>query len=239
MASVSFPTLFLILLFSSALLFSPSSSQKCTSQKFRNNKLFANCTDLPVLDSHLHFTYNSSNSSLSIAFIAPPAQPEGWVSWAINPTATGMIGSQAFIAFISNGSVVVNTYNISSYSALQLSELSFNVWDLSAESDGKNIVIFATVKLPEKAQSLNQVWQVGASVSGGRPNKHDMAEVNLHSKGLLELVGGGAPAPAPAPGSGSAPRPSPVKPRSSAGIRKLDVTPLVGLFVLLGSFVAF
>ncbi|KAJ9169821.1 hypothetical protein P3X46_017971 [Hevea brasiliensis] len=231
MASVSFPNLFLISLFSAALLFTPSNSQKCTSQKFKSNKLFANCTDLPVLNSYLHFTYNSSNSSLSIAFVAPPAKPEGWIGWGINPTGTGMLGSQAFVAFKANSSVIVNTYNISSYTTPWTSNLSFGVWDLSSESDDNNIVIFATVKLPEHAKSVNQVWQVGSSLTGGIPNRHDLAEANLQSKGFLEFVAASAPAPAPGPSANQS--------GSFNAIGKLDFTLLVGLFVLLGSFIPF
>jgi hypothetical protein len=36
------------------------------------------------------------------------------VSWAINPNVTGMSGAQALLAFKSNGSVTIQTYNIRS-----------------------------------------------------------------------------------------------------------------------------
>lgn len=146
-----------------------------------------------------------------------------------------MIGSQAFIAFTSDGSLVVNTYNISSYKRRpKVSKLSFDVWDLGAESDGKNIVIFASVKLPENAQSLNQVWQVGTHVRDGVPRKHHTADANKKSTGLLELVATSSPAPSGAPGSASAPTPSAENSGSFSGIGKLDMILFVGLFVLLG-----
>ncbi|XP_065855084.1 auxin-induced in root cultures protein 12-like, partial [Euphorbia lathyris] len=202
------PTLLLSFLISASLLISLSNSLACTSQTFKSKKVFSNCTDLPYLKSFLHFTYNSTNSSLSIGFISPLAKPEGWVAWAINPTGTGMIGSQALIAFQSNGSLIVNTYNISMFP--QQSKLSFDVWDLSTESDGKKIVIFTTVKVPEGATTVNQVWQVGPSVSKGVPDKHEMGEANKKYVGVLKFAGGGAPAPAPtavpAPAHGPKPK---------------------------------
>ncbi|KAI9071733.1 hypothetical protein K1719_046310 [Acacia pycnantha] len=96
----------------------PATSLTCTSQKFTGNKVYSNCVDLPVLNSFLHWTHDSSNSSLSIAFVAP-AKPGGWVSWAINPTGTGMAGAQALVAFKDEkGVVMAKTYNISSYSSV-------------------------------------------------------------------------------------------------------------------------
>ncbi|KAJ7961644.1 Cytochrome b561 and DOMON domain-containing protein [Quillaja saponaria] len=170
------------------LLISPVCSLTCTSQKLTGNKLYSNCTDLPQLDAYLHWTYNASNSSLSVAFIAAPAGKNGWVAWAINPTAEGMAGSQALVALKSGGSVVLKTFNISSYSSIVESKLSFEVWDTRAEEKDGKITIFATVKVPEKAEKVNQVWQVGPSVTNGKPDKHEFKPPNLASKGSLKLV---------------------------------------------------
>uniref|UniRef100_A0A5B7BWF8 DOMON domain-containing protein n=2 Tax=Davidia involucrata TaxID=16924 RepID=A0A5B7BWF8_DAVIN len=168
------------------LLVSPSLSLTCTSQNFTNNKLYTDCVDLPYLSSYLHWTYNSTKSSLSIAFIAPPAKSDGWIAWAINPNATGMVGSQSLIAFKdSNGSMTVNTYSISSYSSILPSKLSFNVSDRSAEYSDGLMKIFATLELP--VSTVNQVWQVGGSVTDGRPEKHDFQPANLNSMGFLDL----------------------------------------------------
>ncbi|PKH88845.1 hypothetical protein CRG98_049975, partial [Punica granatum] len=128
-------------------LVGPSHSLDCVSQKFSNNRVFSNCSDLPKLDAHLHFTYNASNSSLSIAFTAAPADGGAWVSWAINPTLTGMVGSQALMALkLSDGSIVAKTYNISSYRSIVESKLSFDVWDLTAEASNGTMTIFASLK---------------------------------------------------------------------------------------------
>lgn len=166
-------------------------SLNCTSQSqsLKNNKLYNNCTDLPSLSSYLHWTYHSSNSSLSIAFLAPPAESNGWIAWAINPTGTGMLGAQALIAFKkSNASFTLKTYNLSSYASIVHSKLSFKVSDSSAEYSGGLMKIFATLELPENMTTVNQVWQVGSSVVDDMPVKHAFEQANLNAKGTLELV---------------------------------------------------
>ncbi|XP_021273871.1 auxin-induced in root cultures protein 12 [Herrania umbratica] len=197
----------LILLFSLwVALMSPAHSLNCSTLKLPGGKKqYSNCTELPTLNSTLHFTYDATNSSLSIAFSASPANPNGWIAWAINPTATGMAGSQALIAFKNNGSMVVKTYNISSYSSIVEGKLSFDVWDLEAGAgnDGK-MVIYSSLKVPANAEKLNQVWQVGPGVSDGRPMKHEFAKANLASLGELKLVekvssGSSSPTPSPSP----------------------------------------
>ncbi|PIN00874.1 hypothetical protein CDL12_26623 [Handroanthus impetiginosus] len=175
-----------------ALLISPATSQTCKSQAFTQpNTRFANCTDLPHLRAHLHWTYDPSarpNPTLSIAFIAPPARPEGWVAWALNPTATGMVGAQSLIAFRdTNGSVVVRTYSISSYSSITESRLSYDVLSKRAEYSGGEMRIFATLAMPRGVTEVNQVWQVGASVSNGVPVKHDFSTENLSAREILGL----------------------------------------------------
>ena len=175
--------IFLISIFSTTV-----HSLNCTAQKLNSNKNFPNCTDLPHLSAYLHYNYNSTNSSLSVAYVAALPKPGGWVAWAINPTGTGMAGAQAFIAYKVNGKMGVHTYNISSSSSIVPGKLSFDSWDLSAEESSNNVTIFASVKVPEKAESLNQVWQVGSAVTDGMPMKHDFFPANLNAKGTLQLV---------------------------------------------------
>lgn len=172
-------------------LIQPSHSLTCSTQKFTNNKVYQKCNDLSQLSSYLHWTYDSSNSSLSIAFIAPPAASDGWISWAINPNGTGMIGAQSLIAYKqSDGSMTVKPYSLESYSSIVQKNLSFDVWDLSAEHTDNMMRIYATVKVPENATTVNQVWQVGSAVSSDMPQKHAFQTANLNSKGTLDLTGG-------------------------------------------------
>ncbi|KAM1031650.1 hypothetical protein EV2_036430 [Malus domestica] len=198
-----------------ALLISPAvQAATCNSQTFKN-KLYSNCSDLPVLSSYLHWTYDRSNSSLSIAFVAAPAKTDGWVAWAINPTAERMAGSQALLAHLTaNGTPTVTTYNISSYASIIPGKLSFDVWDVSAEFSSGTFMIFATVKVKKDAVSVNHVWQVGPGVNTttGFPEKHDFSPANLRSYETLPLVansttntttGGGSTTNTTGGGSGS------------------------------------
>ncbi|KAB2021817.1 hypothetical protein ES319_D07G166400v1 [Gossypium barbadense] len=187
-------------------LISPSHSIDCSSLKLPGGiRHYSNCTELPTLNSTLHFTYNATNSSLFIAFSAAPSNANGWIAWAVNPTATGMAGSQALLAFKNKGSMVVKTYNISSYRSIVEGKLSFDVWDLEAEAtnDGK-MVIYGSLKVGGSVEKLNQVWQVGPGVSDGHPMKHEFGKANLGSWGDLKLVekvssGSSSPAPSPVP----------------------------------------
>ncbi|KAK4440522.1 cytochrome and DOMON domain-containing protein [Sesamum alatum] len=195
-----------LLIAAAALLVCPALSLTCTSQTFSENTKFANCTDLPTLKAFLHWTYDPTakpKPTLSIAFIAPPAKSDGWIAWALNPTASGMVGAQSLIAFKdTNGSVVVKTYNVSEYGPVSESKISYEVLNKRAESSHGEMRIFATLALPSGSAELNQVWQVGASVKDGVPAKHEFSPENLSAKSKLQLVGhaaekGGSPAPAP------------------------------------------
>ncbi|KAK8532416.1 hypothetical protein V6N12_053859 [Hibiscus sabdariffa] len=180
-----------------ALLISPAVSLTCSGQKFTKNQVFSTCLDLPSLSSFFHFSYDSSNTTLSVAFIAAPSKPGGWVAWAINPKATGMAGSQALVAYKNSttGLAVVRTFDISSYSSIVAKDLSFEVWDKTAESrsDG-SLAIFAKIKIPADLASngeINQVWQIGPGVGAdGTLVKHEFAVANLQSKGTLDLKNG-------------------------------------------------
>ncbi|EOA31335.1 hypothetical protein CARUB_v10014508mg [Capsella rubella] len=186
-------------------LISPAISQtSCSTQKLSSAASFDSCQDLPVLDSYLHYSYNASNSSLSVAFVATPSETNGWVAWAINPTGSNMSGSQAFLAYRSGAGAapVVKTYNISGYSSLVEGKLAFDFWNLRAESlSGGKIAIYTTVKVPAGADSVNQVWQLGGNVTNGRPGVHPFGKDNLSSHRVLRFTAD-APGSAPSPATG-------------------------------------
>ncbi|XP_031255661.1 cytochrome b561 and DOMON domain-containing protein At3g25290-like [Pistacia vera] len=193
--SFSFSSRSLILGFSFLfLLISPALSQTCKSQKLTNNNVYSHCLDLPTLASYLHFSYDSTNRSLSVAFVATPSNSNGWIAWAINPTGTGMAGAQSLVASKdSTGAVTVKTYNISSYSSVVPEKLSFEVWDTSADESGGFMRLYGKVKVPEelaKAGKVNQVWQMGPGVgANGMLEKHDFAPANLNARATLDLSG--------------------------------------------------
>ncbi|CAI0412692.1 unnamed protein product [Linum tenue] len=223
-----------------------SATTTCPPQKFKNNKIFANCTSLPALSAALHYTFNATNSSLSVAFVAAAPAAEGWVGWGINPNGTGMAGTQALIALkAAGGGLVVKTFNLVSYGSVKEEKLSFDVWDLAAESlSGGATAIFASAKLPAGADQVNHVWQVGATVANGVPAKHEFSPGNLAAKETLQLAGGAAPAPSPAPGStpgGSAPAASAPGNGTSGGYRMKEIKlgSYLGVFVLLAGLIGF
>ncbi|KAH7683010.1 Cytochrome b561 and DOMON domain-containing protein [Dioscorea alata] len=172
------------------LLLLPSLSMpSCNTFSLSSNRLFDFCRDLPTLSSSLHWTYNTANSTLSIAFTASPASPNGWISWGINPTSTGMRGTQALLAFHRpDGSLTVETFNIAAYYPVLPLPIMFETWGLEAEYVAGEMQMFATVKLLQGMTELNQVWQVGASVTNGVPDKHEFGPQNLNSMAKLDVV---------------------------------------------------
>ncbi|XP_052182713.1 cytochrome b561 and DOMON domain-containing protein At5g47530 [Diospyros lotus] len=180
-----------------------TSAQSCVNYAFKNNKQFSACNDLPYLNSFLHWTYNPSSETLQIAFRHAGITSSRWVAWAINPQSKGMLGSQAIVAFQkSDGTMSVYTSPVTAYQTnLQQGDLSFPVSDLSATFSDNEIVIFATLQLPNNSSTVNQVWQDGP-VSNGSPQTHDTSGANVQSMASLNLLSGQS-APAGGGGAGS------------------------------------
>ncbi|KAM7263555.1 hypothetical protein ACFE04_001238 [Oxalis oulophora] len=142
-----------------------------------------------------------------------------------------------------NGSLSVNTYNLTSYTTITQSKLSFDVWDLKAEenkADG-SVVIYGSMKVPGNPEKLNHLWQVGSKVDNGVPVKHDLAPANVNAKAVLNLVSNSSssswmsPAWSPSAGSNVAPAWAPAR-ANSGFLMKTHVGFVFGL-VLLVSFV--
>lgn len=167
-----------------------SGASSWASASFDSNRVYATCSDLPHLSASLHWSYDAASGNLSVAFVAPQAQPDGWVAWAINPTGQGMDGAQALIAFRqTDGSMGVRTYSIKGYDVKEGS-IAFETSDLAAERSGGVMRIFGKLKLPSGTTTVNQIWQVGSSVASGVPQPHDVQPANLQSKGKVDLIRG-------------------------------------------------
>ncbi|KAI6693890.1 hypothetical protein NL676_021600 [Syzygium grande] len=166
-------------------------SLQCLSQKFSRNRYYQHCADLPHLSSYLHWNYKPAESSIEIAFLAPPARPDGWVGWGINPNGSGMIGTQALIAHKeANGSMAARTFKLVSYKKVEEGEIAYKVSQAEAEYKNGVVTMFATVGLPKETKVLNVVWQVGSSVVDGVPAMHELGAANLNSRGKLDLPQG-------------------------------------------------
>ncbi|KAJ9176819.1 hypothetical protein P3X46_012091 [Hevea brasiliensis] len=176
-----FGTLLSLVLFTSA--------QRCSNYTFPNNQVFSSCTDLPSLQAQLHWNYIASTRSIHLAYKANQA-PAGWIAWAINPTGTGMVGSQALVAFQnSEGSMTAYPTPVTSSSpSMQTGTLSFKVSNISATYDNNEMTIFAIVGPLENGTTVNHVWQAGNSVSNGIPQAHALSGPNIQSMGRINFL---------------------------------------------------
>ncbi|KAG6589112.1 Cytochrome b561 and DOMON domain-containing protein, partial [Cucurbita argyrosperma subsp. sororia] len=177
-----------LLLFSLCL---SAAGQTCTNHNFASNEVFAACVDHPVLNSFLHWTYHPSNTTLRMAFRRPSTSPNQWIAWAINPNGLAMFGSQALIAYRnSSGLPHVYTSSIDLPSpTMQQSRLSFEVSQLSATYSNNEMTIFATISLPPRMTTVNQVWQEGPMAQGS-PLPHAFTGDNRRSLATLDLLTG-------------------------------------------------
>ncbi|KAJ1290272.1 hypothetical protein BS78_02G230500 [Paspalum vaginatum] len=165
---------------------------RCAGEAFSGNRAYAACSDLPRLGASVHWTYDRASGDLSVAFVAAPAAPGGWVAWALNPSGDGMPGAQALLALPSSGSAwKVRTYNVSGYALGEPGPIAFPASGLAAElgADGR-VRVYGRLRLGPGYGGgvLNQVWQVGAAVSAGTPAPHAMGADNLAAKAKLDLL---------------------------------------------------
>ncbi|KAK9285323.1 hypothetical protein L1049_024514 [Liquidambar formosana] len=172
-------------------LFLNSSAQTCSNHTFSTNRVFSSCSDLPYLQAHIHWNYIPSTRRVQIAYRATQTST-GWIAWAINPTGTGMVGSQAIVAFLnSNGSTTVYPTPISSYNpSMQPGALSFKVSNISAEYSDNEMTIFAVVGPLNNGTTIDHVWQTGNSVSNNIPQMHATSGPNVQSMGRLDFLSG-------------------------------------------------
>lgn len=171
-----------------------ATAQSCARYNFASNQDFSACSDLPYLNSYLHWKYSPSSEDVEIAFRSTGVSSSRWVAWAINPTSHGMVGSQALVAYQkSDGTMRAYTAPVTSYqTGLQEGDLSFPVSDLKAtySSSNNEIIIFATLKLQNlNSSSVNHVWQEGP-ISNDSPGMHPVSGANVQSMGTLNLLSG-------------------------------------------------
>ncbi|KAF7014321.1 hypothetical protein CFC21_028333 [Triticum aestivum] len=178
--------------------FSPADAQassSCASHTFSSNQLYASCAALPRLGTTLHYNYTAAANTVAVAFRAPqPSKAGGWVAWGLNPNGTGMVGTQAVVAFRhSNGSLVAYPTLLGSYAPSMApaaaAELAFPVSDVAAEyaRNGKEMVVYATVALPGKGSKYTHVWQQGGSVVDDVPAAHPTTGDNVLSTGTIDF----------------------------------------------------
>ncbi|XP_059294578.1 cytochrome b561 and DOMON domain-containing protein At5g47530-like [Lycium ferocissimum] len=174
-------------------LFSFSYAQTACSNFQFCGKFYDSCSDLHALNSFIHWNYDPSSSTVDIAFRKSENEHGRWLAWAINPTSTGMIGSQAFVALQrSNGALEAYTSPIDTYgTTLTKGDLSFRVHDVSAQNINGQVIIFAKFELPINATNIvNHVWQEGPLQDDDTPGVHGLSGDNLKSFGTLDFHSG-------------------------------------------------
>ncbi|KAL0362012.1 UNVERIFIED_CONTAM: cytochrome and DOMON domain-containing protein [Sesamum calycinum] len=183
-----FSKLFLVLI-SSFLLFAPSQAQDC-SYTFSNN-VYTACNRLPALSSFIHWNYHQANNSVDIAYRHTGVTTSNWVAWALNPGTGRMDGAQSLIAFRnSTGLVYAYTSPITGYSpTMQPGTLSFRVPSVRAEFVDNQMILYATIELPQGRTSFTHVWQHG-DLSGDAPQAHPFSGDHVRSYGAIDFATG-------------------------------------------------
>nr|CAB3453859.1 unnamed protein product [Digitaria exilis] len=213
-----------VLLLATNLAAAAAAAGSCADDNLPSNRTYAHCAALGPLGATLHWTYDAKTALLSLAFVASTPGDNGtggWVSWALNPTGSGMKGAQALVAFKRGNppAYVVNTYNLTGHRALggDSTPIAYKATDLAADESGGKVRLYGTLQLQQGMEVVNHIWNVGSTVTDGAPVKHALDQENLDAKGRLVLSGsvlGPAPEPAPAPGQGGS---SPKSSSSSGG----------------------
>ncbi|KAK2999166.1 hypothetical protein RJ639_022610 [Escallonia herrerae] len=166
-------------------------SERDNNYEFSSNKLFASCRELGVLDSFLHWNFYPASNTVEVAFRKIHTAADRWIAWAVNPTAKGMVGSQAFIAFQENGAMKAYTAPITSYGTkMETGNLSFPVFDVSAAFSGNEIIIFARFQLPANTTVVNHVWQEGPVIGGSTLGVHALSGGNVLSHATIDFYSG-------------------------------------------------
>ena len=184
---------------------SPCSDAFLELTKKRN---ITNCKKLSTLGAEFGWNYhpNHLNRSTIVDILFGVRQDDDikWIAWGLNPgNRPEMVGTRAVIGVIqNNGSVVVSTYNITSYikSGCQLFplDIEFPVLKMTGESSSNTsgyITISGTLVLDTQVyniEKLNHIWQVGYNADQDRlePKMHPPTLQNFDSTETLNLTDG-------------------------------------------------
>ncbi|OAY85556.1 Cytochrome b561 and DOMON domain-containing protein [Ananas comosus] len=190
--------LILVIFVSSLLLLSGCRAQSCNTETFSENRNYALCSPLSELGATLHWTYHAANGTADVAYRVQQ-DANGWAAWAINPTATGMIGANALLAFhdasTSAVRVITTVINDTSYNpTIRDENLTFPVHSRAAEYAAGAYTIYATVGLPNNSTTQSTVWQAGDGFQNGLPYGHPQTIQHTTSFSSLNFLSGQAAA---------------------------------------------
>ncbi|XP_009616776.1 cytochrome b561 and DOMON domain-containing protein At5g47530-like [Nicotiana tomentosiformis] len=174
-----------------SLFFISSAQTNCSDFQF-HDKSFDSCSNLHTLNSFIHWNFYQPSRTVEIAFRRSENVHGRWLAWAINPTSTGMVGSQAFVALQhSDGTLEAYTSPINTYGTmLEKGDLSLRVYDVSAQNINGEVIIFAKFEIPTNGSTVvNHVWQEGP-LQDDKPRIHDLSGDNVKSFGTLDFHSG-------------------------------------------------
>jgi len=185
---------------------------------------YQKCRFFSALNFTLWWTYHPENVTMDFAYRMQPLEKIGWVAWGINPNLSGMVGTQAILAFMQpSGSLSVLTYSVQKPLIPQkASKISYAVANLNATATSAGVfTVTGSLTLPGNTTEVSHTWQRGQAVIDNEPQSHFLRTDNLMSYGPLNVVSGatgppGKPgSPFPAVPSG-APSNSPATPATPA-----------------------
>jgi Protein of unknown function (DUF568) len=66
-------------------------------------------------------------------------------------------------------------------------DLTFPLSHVAAEYNNKEMIIYATLSLPQEKTKFYHVWQAGSTVTSDVPGVHPTSGENVLSKGTVEF----------------------------------------------------
>ncbi|KAG8365038.1 hypothetical protein BUALT_Bualt18G0061400 [Buddleja alternifolia] len=168
---------------------SHAQNQNCSTHPLFTNNLYKACNNLPTLNSFIHWNYHQLNHTVDIAYRHTGVTTSNWIAWCLNPSGGGMIGSQCLIAYRnSTGLLHAYTSSITSYATrLEEGSLSFRVPKIGAEFNDNEMIIYASLELPNGTTKFAEVWQYGP-VSGDTLGMHPTDRDNMRSIATIDFA---------------------------------------------------
>ncbi|KAL7244363.1 hypothetical protein ACSBR1_016580 [Camellia fascicularis] len=168
-----------------------AAADSCSDFMFPNNKVFTSCTNLSALNSFLYWSQNPSSTTLDMAYRHSHVPPSLHMGCMGHQSQAKQDGGYSGDHCISEARWKHGRLHLVYATQLQKGNLSFPFSDLSALFSNDEIIIFATIQLPNNSSTINHVWQDGL-ITGNHLGIHNLSGRHLQSMGTLNLLSGRA-----------------------------------------------
>ncbi|KAG6551359.1 hypothetical protein Mapa_007005 [Marchantia paleacea] len=170
-------------------------AQGCNSTILKSTngepKSFQQCLGLPRLGSSLSWNYDPSTFEFDFEFHSVLSSASGWAGWGFNPTGELMIGGSSLIAFNgANGTNLLPYKLTGAPTAPTAIDMEVLPNSTTVTISGLNVTFSAKLKLTKDQTVLNQLWNVGPSVTDYTPAQHSLSGDNGASFGKLDVTTG-------------------------------------------------